>query len=88
MFNIKAFANSIAVTTAIFLIALYAIAITVPAGFDYIFNAQFLGADVSSLMPDLDLAAFIGVLITAVITAWLAGYIWACLYNKFQAKKK
>ena len=77
-----AFANSIAILTAAFYLILYLINLIAPGSFRFLFNAQFLGADVASLLPK-EFAArnFIAVLVLMVITAWVFGYVWAWLYN-------
>jgi len=77
-----AFANSIAILTAAFYLLLYLINLIAPGSFRFLFNAQFLGADVASLLPK-EFAArnFIVVLVLMVITAWVFGYVWAWLYN-------
>jgi hypothetical protein len=84
MLNKLAFANSITILVTVFYIIFYTASLITPAIFEFIFNAQFFGADVASLMPQqLSLPNFIGVLITLVVTGWVMSYFWAWLYNKF-----
>ena len=46
-----AFANSMAILTAAFYLLFYLINLIAPGLFRFLFNAQFLGADVASLLP-------------------------------------
>jgi hypothetical protein len=46
-----AFANSMAILTAVFYLLLYLINLIAPGLFRFLFNAQFLGANVASLLP-------------------------------------
>lgn len=88
MFNLKAFANSLALTAAILYIVFGTLLALSRPIFDFLFNAQFIGADISSLIPDgFGIAQFIGVLITVVITTWITAYIWGGLYNSMAKKK-
>jgi hypothetical protein len=84
MLNKLAFANSLAVLTAA-IYALFAIlALVSPRAFQLLFNAQFFGANVASLIPKV--RASVGSLVTLVIVvgmAWGMGYAWAWLYNRF-----
>ena len=76
------FANSLAITTALLVIVFYLLLVLAPGVFTYVYNAQFLGADVAQFFPATpSLSDFIGMLVTIVITAWVASYIWAWLYN-------
>jgi hypothetical protein len=51
--------------------------------FRFLFNAQFLGADVASLLPrDLTASIFVGTLLMLIVVAWVFGYAWAWLYNR------
>ena len=83
MLNPGAFASSVTILTAAFYLILY-----LPAGisrevFRFLFNAQFLGADVASLLPrDLPVAGFVGTLLAIIVFVWLFGYVWAWLYNR------
>ena len=77
-----AFANSLAILTVLFYIILYALSLVAPAAFTFFFNAQFLGANVASLLPQFSPSAFIGTLVVLAVTVWIFGYAWAGLYNK------
>ena len=46
-----ALANSMAILTAAFYLLFYLINLIAPGLFRFLFNAQFLGADVASLLP-------------------------------------
>ena len=77
-----AFANSIAILTAAFYVLFYLINLIAPGLFRFLFNAQFLGADVASLLPkEFAAGNVIVALVLMVITAWISGYVWAWLYN-------
>ena len=78
-----AFANSMAILTAAFYLLFYLINLIAPGLFRFLFNAQFLGADVASLLPkEFAVGNFIVALVLMVITAWVFGYVWAWLYNR------
>ncbi len=83
MLNKTAFANAIALVTALFYFIFYLVSLIAPAAFKYLFNAQFLGANVASLMPGISFTNFLGILFTLVIFTWLMGYLWAWFYNWF-----
>ena len=52
MLNPIAFATSLAILAALSYLVFYVIGIVAPSGlFNFLFNAQFFGANVSSLMP-------------------------------------
>ena len=81
--NAAAFANSIAAVTAAFYVFLRMVASVSPAAFEFLFNAQFLGARVASLLPrEASFGEFVGTAATVVVTAWVFGYAWAWLYNR------
>ena len=46
-----AFANALAITSALLAVLLAMLTATVPSVFVFVFNAQFFGADVASLLP-------------------------------------
>jgi hypothetical protein len=79
-----AFANALALTTAVLAVTLLLLRALTPDAFIFIFNAQFFGADVASLLPHDpsplrlagELAAFVG-------GAWGFGLLGAVLYNRF-----
>ena len=77
-----AFANSLAILMIVFYVILYVLYLVTPSAFTFFFNAQFLGADVASLLPQFSLSAFIGTLVVLTITCWIFGYAWAGLYNR------
>ncbi len=80
--NAFAFASSLAVLTAAVYLVLSLLAIVSPATFQVVFNAQFFGADVASLLPRVvPDGGFVRTFIILVVTAWLFGYVWAWLYN-------
>jgi hypothetical protein len=84
MLNPVAFGNALAVLTAVFYILLRLIGIVSPALFEFIFNAQFLGARVAALLPrETSVGEFLGTAVVLVASAWLFGAVWAWLYNRF-----
>ena len=86
MFKPLALAHSLAVLVAVFFAALYALQIASPVLFALIFNAQFYGADIARLVPQMTFGDWVGILVISAATAWVAGYAWAWLYNKFAKK--
>jgi hypothetical protein len=78
-----AFANALALTTAVLAAVLLILRFLMPSVFVFVFNAQFFGADVASLLPAQpsivvtmgEAAAFIG-------GAWGFGALGAVLYNR------
>jgi hypothetical protein len=83
MLNPAAFAHSLAIVTGIAYLLLHLIRLITPIGFRFLFNAQFLGADVASLLwKEIPIGTFILSFVLAVLAAWMLGYAWAWLYNK------
>lgn len=78
-----AFATSLTILTGAFYIILYLLAIISRDAFRFLFNAQFLGADVASLLPQrLTVGGFVGTLVAILVFVWIFGYVWAWLYNR------
>ena len=86
MLNKTAFANSLALLTALLYVIFYLLSLVAPSLFVFLFNAQFLGADVASLLPKITFVDFIETLAVLVIFCWILGYTWAWLYNWFAKK--
>jgi hypothetical protein len=83
MLNSIAFANSLAIVSGVFYLAFYVLAVVWRDAFRFVFNAQFLGADVASLLPrQLPATGFVATLVALVISAWSLGFCWAWLYNR------
>jgi len=81
--NRLAFADSLAVLTATLYVLFGVLALVSPRTFQLLFNAQFFGADVTSLLPKA--RPSVVSLVTFVIVvgmAWVMGYVWAWLYNR------
>ena len=77
-----ALATSLALLTGLFSLGVLVLGLLAPGIFKFLFNAQFLGADVASLFPKrISFGNVIGTLMTLVVTAWVFGYAWARLYN-------
>jgi len=70
MLNTTAFASSLAVLSGVFYVLLYVLAVLWREAFYFLFNAQFLGADVASLLPrELTYGRFVGTLIVLIVTS-------------------
>jgi hypothetical protein len=83
MLNPMAFASSLTILTGAFYLLLYLLGVVWRDAFRFLFNAQFLGADVASLLPrDLTAGIFVGTLLMLIVVAWVFGYAWAWLYNR------
>jgi hypothetical protein len=79
-----AFANALALTTALLGILLIVLRLFAPAMFVLVFNAQFFGADVAMLLPvQLHVVRVIVEFLALVGGAWSFGLIGAVLYNWF-----
>ena len=78
------FANSLAVATGLFAVVLFSLRSFAPRLFAFVFNSQFFGADVASLLPvDMKVSSLIAAFVIVVMTAWIFGLIWAVLYNRW-----
>lgn len=83
MLNEAAFANSLAILTGAVYLLFYLISLVAPELFKHLFNAQFLGANVASLLPKkITFGYFVRTLAILVITVWIFGYAWGRLYNQ------
>jgi uncharacterized protein DUF5676 len=83
MLNNVAFAHSLAVLAGAFYMVIYLLSVIWRDAFRFLFNAQFLGADVASLLPrELSYGQFLGTLIVLTTSAWVFGFAWAWLYNR------
>jgi hypothetical protein len=79
-----AFANALALTTAMLAVLLLILRWFAPRVFVFIFNAQFFGADVAMLLPnDVDIFILVGEFLAFVGGAWGFGLMGAFLYNRF-----
>ncbi len=84
-----AFANALAITTAALAALLIVLRVAMPSVFVFIFNAQFFGADVASLLPrDINIPKILGELIAFVAGAWGFGLLGAVLYNRFLESRR
>jgi len=79
-----AFANALALTTALLAILLIVLRLFAPTMFVLLFNAQFFGADVAMLLPvELHVVKAIVEFLVLVGGAWSFGLVGAVLYNWF-----
>jgi hypothetical protein len=77
-----AFANALALTTVALAIVLVVLRALAPAVFVFIFNAQFFGANVASLLPSEPfLLPTLAELTALVGGAWAFGLLGAVIYN-------
>ena len=78
-----AFASSLAVLSGVLYLLFYLLAVVWRDAFRFLFNAQFFGADVASLLPrELSYVVFLGTWVVVIVSAWVMGYVWASLYNR------
>jgi hypothetical protein len=78
-----AFANALALTTAALAGFLLTLRMLAPTAFMFIFNAQFFGANVASLLPaEPSVLNTLGELLAFVGGAWGFGWLGAVLYNR------
>lgn len=87
MLKPRPLANAFAATTAIFYIVLFLLKLFAPPFFQLLLNSQFLGAPIASQVPNLNLANFLGAMITIVVVSWVFGYLIATVYNRFSERK-
>lgn len=84
MLHKTAFANSLAALVVALYVVYYVLALVARPVFDFLVNAEFFGGDFASLIPaQIGLTTALGTLATMAVTAWIMGYLWAWLYNKF-----
>lgn len=82
-------ANALASTAIALYLVLWLLSVIAPPLFSLIFNAQFLGANVSSLYSaTMDARTVIVTLIVVAITTWVIGYVWALFYNYWSKRYK
>lgn len=75
--NTVAFANSLAVPPAALYILFVIIALVSPSAFQFLFSAQFFGADVASLFSAVwPSVASLATLRIVVVMAWVMGWRW------------
>jgi hypothetical protein len=78
-----AFANALGLTSATLAIVLIILRGVAPSAFVFIFNAQFFGADVASLLtPTPAPLTTLGELTAFVVGAWAFGLLGAVIYNR------
>ena len=82
MLNEVGFANALAILTGVLYLVFILLVVVAPNLFRFLFNAQFLGADVASLFPKVTFGNVVATLVTLLISAWAFAYAWAWLYNK------
>ncbi|MHB1330921.1 MAG: DUF5676 family membrane protein [Minisyncoccota bacterium] len=81
--NKKAFANAMGAVTALVYAVFWILQMVAPAAFNFVWNAQFMGADMAALVGSMSFSSFIGVLIAMGVMGWVMGWLIAHFYNKF-----
>ena len=80
-----AFATSLALLMAALILLFLLLNLVAPGVFRFLFNAQFFGADVASLLPQrAPLGTVVGTFMALLMSAWVLGYAWAWLYNQLR----
>lgn len=78
-----AFANALALTTAALGLFLIVLRLLAPQAFIFVFNAQFFGADVASLLPaQVAIPKMLAEFLAFVGGAWAFGLLGALIYNR------
>jgi len=78
-----AFANTLALTTAALGLFLIVLRLLAPQVFIFVFNAQFFGADVASLLPaQIEIPKMLAEFLAFVGGAWAFGLVGALVYNR------
>jgi hypothetical protein len=84
MLNKVAFANSLAILSAVLYVFFAIVALISTRAFSILFDAQFFGANVASLFPKVQPSpASLLTLVLMIVMSWVVGYVWAWLYNRF-----
>ena len=83
MLKPQAFGNAFGLTAIIIYIVLFALRAVAEPFFKLLLNAQFMGADIASQVPNLNFANFLGILIAVGVFSWVFGYLMAVIYNRF-----
>ncbi len=84
MLHPKPFAHAAALLTGIVYLLFYVLGAFVPVAMVFLFNAQFLGANVARMIPtDVSFVFFLGNLVAMVVMTWVFAYLFAWLYNRF-----
>ena len=86
MLKAQAFANAFAAASIILYLVLLILKLIAPPLFQLILNSQFLGADIASQIPKMNLANLIGILIAVGVFSWIFGYLIAVIYNRYAGK--
>ena len=83
MFKETAFASSLTILSGAFYIILYLLAIVSRDAFRFLFNAQFFGADVASLLPrELTVGGFVGTLVAILVFVWVLATRGRCCITR------
>lgn len=85
--NEQAFANASAVLTAIVYVVCAILVAAFPGVFKIVGQSWFHGVDLGLIWTGSPRGNFIVGFITAVIGTWLAGWVFAWLYNNFVKSK-
>jgi hypothetical protein len=86
MLDKTASAHALAILVAVLYLGFHLLGLVSRQAFVFLFNAQFFGADVASLLPrEFSLSGFLGTFVALVATSWLLAYGGVWLYNKLRA---
>lgn len=72
-----------ALVTGLVYVVFYILMVAAPGAFEFLWNAQFMGADMAALVSGVSFGTFLGVLITMLVMGWIMGWLIAHFYNKF-----
>ena len=82
------FANAFAFTSTIGYFLYYFLATIFPRLFKVIYNSQYLGADITSLLPiKVKPLEVVTTLAITAMSSWVFGYLVAYFYNAFSKKR-
>jgi len=82
--NTRRVANSLAITAGIFSLACALLILMAPAFTVNLFGAIFHGIDLSQISKTATLGSSILGIIEAMILGWIAGWLFAVVYNKMK----
>ncbi|KKR54776.1 MAG: hypothetical protein UT92_C0013G0012 [Candidatus Curtissbacteria bacterium GW2011_GWA1_40_24] len=82
----QALANAAAITIGAIYIVCSILVVLLPGFFKVVSQSWFHGVDLSLIWTGSARGNFLLGLITAVVGAWLVGYIFAWFYNQFAKK--
>ena len=82
--NTKRVANSLAITAGIFSLVCMLLILMAPTFTMDLFGAIFHGIDLSQISKTASIGSSILGVIEVMILGWIAGWLFAVIYNKFR----